>query len=120
MPKAYAVVTYRSISDPQKLAAYGKLALPAVEPFGARILARSNAAVARVHGLVRRVGSAPQGVLGTFPNLPCLGAKPSHSLGTRQTHWELPCRDPFEKRRHVTRRDHAPSFTSLSQGLIDG
>jgi hypothetical protein len=29
MPKAYAVVTYRSISDPEKLAAYAKLALPA-------------------------------------------------------------------------------------------
>ena len=25
MPKAYAVVTYRSISDPEKLAAYAKL-----------------------------------------------------------------------------------------------
>jgi hypothetical protein len=35
MPKAYAVVTYRSISDPQKLAAYAKLAGPAVAPFGA-------------------------------------------------------------------------------------
>ena len=28
MPKAYAVVTYRSISDPEKLAAYAKLARP--------------------------------------------------------------------------------------------
>jgi uncharacterized protein (DUF1330 family) len=54
MPKAYAVVTYRSISDPQKLIAYGKLALAAVEPFGARILARGNAAVAREHGLKER------------------------------------------------------------------
>ena len=35
MPKAYAVVTYRSISDPEKLAAYAKLARPAVTPFGA-------------------------------------------------------------------------------------
>ena len=28
MPKAYAVVTYRSISDPEKLAAYAELARP--------------------------------------------------------------------------------------------
>ena len=55
MPKAYAVVAYRSISDPQKLADYAKLALPAVAPFGARILARSDAAVALEHGLKERV-----------------------------------------------------------------
>jgi uncharacterized protein (DUF1330 family) len=55
MPKAYAVVTYRSISDPKKLAAYGELALPAVRPFGARILARGDAAVALEHGLKERV-----------------------------------------------------------------
>jgi uncharacterized protein (DUF1330 family) len=52
--KAYAVVTYRSISDPEKLAAYAKLALPAVTPFGARILARGDAAVAREQGLKER------------------------------------------------------------------
>ena len=51
MPKAYAVVTYRSISDPEKLAAYAKLALPAVTSFGARFLARGNAAVAREQGV---------------------------------------------------------------------
>ena len=55
MPKAYAVITYRSISDPQKLAAYGKIAIPAVAPFGARILARGDAAVAFEHGLKERV-----------------------------------------------------------------
>ena len=54
MPKAYAVVTYRSISDPEKLATYAKLALPAVLPFGARILARGDAAVAREQGLKER------------------------------------------------------------------
>jgi uncharacterized protein (DUF1330 family) len=46
VPKTYAVVAYRSISDPQKLADYAKLALPAVAPFGARILARGDAAAA--------------------------------------------------------------------------
>ena len=51
MPKAYAVVTYRSISDPEKVAAYAKLAGPAVASFGARFLARGNAAVAREQGV---------------------------------------------------------------------
>ena len=63
MPKAYAVVTYRSVSDPEKLAAYAELALPAVKPFGARILARGNAAVAREHGLKERT------VVTEFPSL---------------------------------------------------
>ena len=54
MPKAYAVVTYRSISDPEKLAAYAKLALPALVPFGARFLARGNAVVAREQGVKER------------------------------------------------------------------
>ena len=62
MPKAYAVVTYRSVSDPQKLAAYAELALPAVKPFGARILARGNAMVAG-HGLKERT------VVTEFPSL---------------------------------------------------
>jgi uncharacterized protein (DUF1330 family) len=54
MPKAYAVVTYRSISDPEKLAAYARLAAPAVAPFGARFLARGDAAVASEHGVKER------------------------------------------------------------------
>jgi uncharacterized protein (DUF1330 family) len=54
MPKAYAVVSYRSTPDPRKLAAYSDLALPAVAPFGARILARGNAAGAFEHGLKER------------------------------------------------------------------
>jgi uncharacterized protein (DUF1330 family) len=62
MPKAYAVVTYRSVSDPEKLAAYAKLAGPAVAPFGARFLARGNAAVARERVKERTV------VVG-YPNL---------------------------------------------------
>ena len=48
------MVTYRSVSDPEKLAAYAKLALPAVTPFGARILARGDAVVARERGLKER------------------------------------------------------------------
>ena len=54
MPKAYAVVTYRSVSDPEKLAAYARLAGPAIAPFGARFLARGNAAVAREQGVKER------------------------------------------------------------------
>ena len=54
MPKAYAVVTYRSISDPEKVAAYAKLAGPAVASFGARFLARGSAAVAREQGVKER------------------------------------------------------------------
>ncbi len=55
MPKAYMVVSYQSISDPQKLATYGKLTIPAVAPFGARMLARGNAAMAYEHGLKERI-----------------------------------------------------------------
>jgi uncharacterized protein (DUF1330 family) len=54
MPKAYAVVTYRSITSLQKLAAYANLATTAVAPFGARFLARGNAAIARERGLRER------------------------------------------------------------------
>jgi uncharacterized protein (DUF1330 family) len=54
MPKAYAVVSYRSTPDPQRLAEYAKLALPAVAPFGARILARGDATIALKHGLKER------------------------------------------------------------------
>ncbi len=45
MPKACWVVTYRSVSDPQKLAAYAEFAVAATAPFGARFLARGNPAV---------------------------------------------------------------------------
>src|SRR6516225_3592202 len=43
MPKAYWVVSYRSISDPQKVAAYAKLAPAATASFGARYIARGTA-----------------------------------------------------------------------------
>jgi len=44
MPKAYWIVSYRSISDPQKVAAYAKLAPAATAAFGARYVARGIAA----------------------------------------------------------------------------
>ncbi|MBL0920102.1 MAG: DUF1330 domain-containing protein [Hydrogenophaga sp.] len=40
MPKAYWMATYRSISDPAALSKYAELALPALQAFGARFLAR--------------------------------------------------------------------------------
>jgi len=40
MAKAYFVSCYRQISDPAKLAAYAKLAGPAIEAGGGRFLAR--------------------------------------------------------------------------------
>jgi len=40
MPKVLQIVTYKSISDPDKLAAYAKLSAPAMQAQGGRILAR--------------------------------------------------------------------------------
>ena len=63
MPKAYWVVSYRSISDPQKLAAYAKLAPAATATFGARYLARGTAAAAFEAGVKERI------VITEFPSV---------------------------------------------------
>jgi len=63
MPKAYWVTVYRSISDPQKLAAYAKLAPEAIAPFGGRYLARSTAAAAYEAGQKERI------VMSEFPSV---------------------------------------------------
>jgi len=63
MPKAYWVTTYRSISDPDKLAAYARLAPPAIAPFGGRYLARGTAAAAFEAGLKERI------VISEFPSV---------------------------------------------------
>jgi uncharacterized protein (DUF1330 family) len=55
MPKGYWVTCYRSISDPEKLAAYAKLAGPAIAPFGGRYLARGTAAAAFEAGQKERI-----------------------------------------------------------------
>ena len=55
MPKAYVVTSYHSISDPQKFAAYTAMGPAAVAAFGARILARGNAAAAYEHGRKERI-----------------------------------------------------------------
>lgn len=61
--KAYLVATYRRISDPEALAAYGKLAGPAMRAAGGRILALGVAAEAYEAGLRERT------VLIEFPGL---------------------------------------------------
>jgi uncharacterized protein (DUF1330 family) len=54
MAKAYWISTYRQIIDPNKLAAYAKLAGPALEAGGGRFLARATAAEAYEAGLKER------------------------------------------------------------------
>jgi uncharacterized protein (DUF1330 family) len=63
MPKGYWVTVYRSISDPQKLAAYAQLAPPAIAPFGGRYLARGTAAAAFEAGQKERI------VMSEFPSV---------------------------------------------------
>jgi uncharacterized protein (DUF1330 family) len=55
MAKAYWVATYRSISDPDALAGYARLAGPAIQAAGGRFLARGTAAKAYEAGLIQRV-----------------------------------------------------------------
>jgi uncharacterized protein (DUF1330 family) len=54
MAKAYWISAYREIIDPNKLAAYAKLAGPAIEAGGGRFLARSVAARAYEAGVTER------------------------------------------------------------------
>jgi uncharacterized protein (DUF1330 family) len=54
MPKAYWIAAYRSIRDPEALAAYAKLAAPALQKAGARFLARGNPAKVYDGGLDQR------------------------------------------------------------------
>jgi uncharacterized protein (DUF1330 family) len=54
MAKAYWVVCYREIKDPAKLAAYGKLAVPAIQEAGGRVLARGTAVKAYESGQLER------------------------------------------------------------------
>src|SRR5262245_31794469 len=55
MAKAYWVATYRSIAKPDNLAAYAKLAAPAIEAAGGRFLARGNPAKVYENGVAQRV-----------------------------------------------------------------
>jgi len=63
MTKAYWISCYREIKDPDKLAAYAKLAGPAIIAGGGTFLARNVAALAYESGVKERV------VLIEFPDL---------------------------------------------------
>jgi len=54
MSKAYWIAFYHQISDPQKLAAYAKLAGPAIEKGGGRFLARGVPAQVYDEGKMER------------------------------------------------------------------
>lgn len=55
MPKAYMVVTYRAIKDPEALAAYAKIAAPAIEAAGGKFLVRGEPARTYALGVNLRV-----------------------------------------------------------------
>jgi uncharacterized protein (DUF1330 family) len=54
MAKAYWISAYRSISNPEALAAYAKLAGPALTAAGGKFLARNEAAAVKEDGLKQR------------------------------------------------------------------
>ena len=54
MAKGYWISCYRSISNPEALAAYAKLAAPAIQAGGGRFLARGMPAKTYEHGLNQR------------------------------------------------------------------
>jgi uncharacterized protein (DUF1330 family) len=54
MAKAYWVATYRSISNPDALAAYAKLSGPAIAAAGGRVLARGMPSQVYEAGLEQR------------------------------------------------------------------
>jgi uncharacterized protein (DUF1330 family) len=55
MPKAYLVVTYRSIKDQEKWQAYAKLAAPAIQKAGGRFMVRGMPAKTYEKGMNERV-----------------------------------------------------------------
>ena len=63
MAKGYWITTYRSISNPDALAAYAKLAAPALTAAGGRFLARGMPVKTMEQGLMERT------VLIEFPSV---------------------------------------------------
>jgi len=55
MAKAYWVATYRSIDNPDAMAAYGKLAGPAIQAAGGRFIVRGPAVHTYEAGMMQRV-----------------------------------------------------------------
>lgn len=54
MAKGYWVSVYRTIADPEKVAAYDKLARPAVKAAGGRLLSRGSRVVTHDAGIAER------------------------------------------------------------------
>lgn len=54
MAKGYWVSVYRTINDPEKLAAYDNLARPAVAAAGGRVLSRGSRVVVHDAGIAER------------------------------------------------------------------
>jgi uncharacterized protein (DUF1330 family) len=63
MAKAYMVVTYRSISNPDALAAYAKLAGPAIEAEGGKFLVRGTPVRTYELGIAQRT------IVSVFPSV---------------------------------------------------
>jgi len=63
MAKAYWISFYRAVHNPDKLAAYAKLAGPAIQAAGGRFLARGTAAHAYEAGVAQRT------ILVEFPSV---------------------------------------------------
>ena len=55
MPKAYWVVTYRSVKNPDAWQAYAKLAVPAINAAGGKLIVRSKPAKTYEAGMNERV-----------------------------------------------------------------
>ena len=55
MAKAYWIANYRAVRDPEALAAYAKLAGPALQAAGGRVLVRGMPAQVYENGLAQRV-----------------------------------------------------------------
>jgi len=55
MPKTYWISTYHAVHDPEALAAYARLAGPALQKAGGRFLARGTPAQVYEKGLNQRV-----------------------------------------------------------------
>lgn len=63
MAKGYWITTYRSISKPDNVAAYAKLAGPAIEAGGGKFVVRGNPAKTFENGLMQRA------VITEFPSV---------------------------------------------------
>ena len=55
MAKAYWVATYRSISNPEALAEYAKIAGPAIQAGGGKFLVRGMPSIVHEVGMMQRV-----------------------------------------------------------------